>query len=160
MTNERLFPMQRGRGDEWRGPDRRRLEQLLADLDSEQFSVRRQARKELGQFGELAEPALRRLLAGKPSLEVRRQALALLERLETASASAESLRLSRAVIVLERIGDAPSVELLRRLAGGAAESRLTRDAAAALTRRTPRSAARVLPANGRRQSAGCVFASR
>jgi hypothetical protein len=116
------------------------LDRLLVDLDSDQFTVREQARKGLSQFGELAEPALRRRLDGKPSLEVRRQLFALLERIANEARSPESLRVLRVTAVLERIDTPESVELLRRLAGGAAEARLTREAAAALKRRTGQTA--------------------
>ena len=94
---------------------------------------------ELRQLGELAKPALRWTLEAKPSLEVRRQVLLLLEQIEEDARSPESLRIIRVTTVLERIGTAESMALLRRLAGGAAEARLTHEAAAALQRLTARS---------------------
>jgi WD40 repeat protein len=119
--------------------DRRRLDRWLANLDSDQFAVRETARKELIQLADLAKPGLRRTLDGKPSLEVRRQVLLLLEQIEDQARSPDSLRILRVTTVLERIGTADSMALLRRLAGGAAEARLTREAAAALQRLTARS---------------------
>ena len=47
--------------------------ELIANLDSDRFSVREEARKELAGLGELAEGALRKTLTGNPSLAVRRQ---------------------------------------------------------------------------------------
>jgi WD40 repeat protein len=118
--------------------DQRRLKPLLTDLDSASFAVREQARKELAGFGELAEPAMLRVLEDKPSLEVRRRVLELLEEIEKERKSPDSLRLLRATTVLERIGTAEAAKLLRRLAGGAAEARVSREAAAALERLTRR----------------------
>jgi hypothetical protein len=53
------------------GPEAKRLARLLADLDSDRFADRDKATRELEKLGRLAEPALRRLLADPPSLEVR-----------------------------------------------------------------------------------------
>jgi hypothetical protein len=89
--------------------DKRRLDRLLADLDSGEFPIREHARNELGKLGALAEPALRRTLDSKPSLEVRRQALALLDQIEKEAVSPEALRSSRVTAVLERIGTPESV---------------------------------------------------
>jgi hypothetical protein len=43
-------------------PDPQRLAQLLTELDSERFTVRKQAMEALEKWGELAEPALRQKL--------------------------------------------------------------------------------------------------
>src|SRR5262249_35636680 len=50
------------------------LQRLLADLDDQRLAVREKATRELEQYGELAELALEKLLAGKPDLETRRRA--------------------------------------------------------------------------------------
>jgi hypothetical protein len=50
-----------------------RVARLLADLDSDQFTVREQATKELEKLGEAVEPALREALNGKLSAEARRR---------------------------------------------------------------------------------------
>jgi RNA polymerase sigma factor (sigma-70 family) len=114
--------------------DPERLHRLLTDLESEQFAVREKAQEELTELGDLAEPALRKTLEGKPALEVRRRVQALLERLHAPVTKPELLRSLRAVAVLEDIGTAPARGLLEELARGAPEARLTREAKAALRR--------------------------
>jgi hypothetical protein len=110
------------------------LARLTANLDSDQFAVRDQATRELEALGELAEAALRKLLAAKPSLEARRRAEELLEKLRSPLPSGERLRSLRAVEALEHAGTEPAQRLLIRLAGGAPGARLTREAQAALQR--------------------------
>jgi WD40 repeat protein len=113
-----------------------RLTRLIADLDSAQFKVRGRASMELQRLGEQAEPALRRVLAGQPSPEVRRRVQALLDGVR--SLSDEELQLLRAVEVLEHTG-APGVrQVLKMLTTGAPEARLTREARASLDRLAPR----------------------
>lgn len=115
--------------------DRQHLARLIADLDSDGFTVREKARTALEQQGELAEDALRKTLQSRPSLEVRRQIEALLER-----SRAQQLRPSRAMLALEWM-DAPQArQLIETLARGTPEARLTREAKAAwhrLSRRSP-----------------------
>jgi RNA polymerase sigma factor (sigma-70 family) len=113
--------------------DGAQVQRLLAELNSGKFAVRDKASAELGRLGEAAEPALRKALDGRPSEELRRRLLKLLERLE-AVPSAERLRELRAVEVLEQIGTAAAVRELARLADGAPEARLTREARAARER--------------------------
>jgi len=105
-----------------------RLRRWLADLDSSQFQVRKQAQVALEQLGELAEPALRQTLAHRPTLEVRQRVEVLLERLRQPVTQPEALRSLRAVGVLEE------------LAAGVPEARLSREAKAALQRLARRSA--------------------
>jgi len=112
---------------------REQLTRWIADLDSPQFDVREKAGKELERLGELAEPVLRTLLAGKPSLEVRRRVKAILENLDPAR-SPSRMQALRAVEVLENIPTAEAQYALTVLAGGVAEARLTREAKASLER--------------------------
>jgi RNA polymerase sigma factor (sigma-70 family) len=109
-----------------------RLTGLIADLDSGRFMVRSQASKELRRLAELAEPALRRALAGKPSLETGRRLSALLE--ECRTPSTEQLQVLRALEALEHIGTAGARQLLKDLAQGAPRARASREAKAALER--------------------------
>jgi hypothetical protein len=111
-----------------KGADPQRLLRLLADLDSEQFSTRGKAQNELATLGELAEPALRQMLANKPSLEVTRRVQALLERLRGPVTRPELLQSLRAVAVLEDIGTPAARRVLEQLAIGVPEARLTREA--------------------------------
>jgi RNA polymerase sigma factor (sigma-70 family) len=113
-------------------PDPRRLARSIADLDSKQFAVRNQAMTELEKWAELAVPALKQALAGKPTLEVRRRVERLLQQL--AIPSGERLRRLRAVEVLEQIGSPEARQVLRALAQGTPLADLTRDAAKAVKR--------------------------
>jgi hypothetical protein len=116
-------------------PDAKRIQQMVADLDSKQFAVRDRAMRDLGQLGELAETALQQALKGSPNLEVRQRINGLLARCtETAVPAPERLRVLRSLEVLEGIGSAEAQRVLESLAGGAPESRLTREAAAAARR--------------------------
>jgi WD40 repeat protein len=116
-------------------PGAARLARLLADLDGKNFAVRQRAERELEALGELAAPALRELLAKKPSLEVCRRAERILAKLEEPSVPAAAvLRELRAVAALEWAGTAPARRHLRALAGGASGARLTTAAQAALKR--------------------------
>jgi HEAT repeat protein len=112
--------------------DEKELTALLADLDSPKFAVRLKAVKALADLGERIEGALRQVLAGKPTLEVRRSALSLLEKLD--DGRSDLLRAARAVELLEQLGTPEARALLRELAGGESAARLTRQASEALRR--------------------------
>jgi hypothetical protein len=118
--------------------DTMRIAALIKDLDSPRYSDRQQATTALEAFGELAEPALRRGLGGKPSLECRRRLEVLLGKVESAVPSPAQLRVLRAAAVLEWIGTAQARQLLQALAKGAPETRQTQEARAALDRLTKR----------------------
>jgi WD40 repeat protein len=98
----------------------RRMAELIAALDHDKYVVREKASRELAGLGELAEPALRRALAGRPSPEVRGRIELLLRNLpdrgETAAPSPEVLRWLRCVEVLERLGSAEARDALAVLA--------------------------------------------
>jgi RNA polymerase sigma factor (sigma-70 family) len=114
--------------------DDRKLARLIADLKSEEFAVREEAMRELEKLAELAEPALRAALKGKPELEARRRLERLVERLNVQALSLEALRALRAVEVLEEVGTPQAQAVLAELARGTGEARLTREARAALER--------------------------
>jgi WD40 repeat protein len=121
----------------------KRLADLIADLDSDQFRTREDAAQELQQLGELAASACRAALASRQSPEKRRRLNALVDRQahERVIPSAAALRAVRGVEVLEAIGTAEALRHLEELAAGALEARLTREARAALDRLTRRAAA-------------------
>jgi RNA polymerase sigma factor (sigma-70 family) len=123
--------------------DQDQLGKLLADLDSNQFEARKQAALELEKFGELAEPAFQKVLAGKPTAEVKRQVARLREKLWQANwhLSGERLRQERALEVLEHIGNPAARSLLERLAQGTPEARLTKEAKVTVERLTRRATA-------------------
>jgi WD40 repeat protein len=119
--------------------EQERLTRLIADLDSDRFETREHASVELRGLSEQAEPALRKALAARPSLEASRQLRSLLERVENRTFSAEQLHALRAIEVLEHIGSPEARQVLRTLAEGAPAAMLTREAKAALERQTHRS---------------------
>jgi hypothetical protein len=114
--------------------DPKRIARLIADLDNKRFAVRQRATSGLRQLGQRITPVLRRLLAAKPTPEVRRRVEDILARQEDRLVPAGQVREWRAVEVLERVGTAQSRELLRRLVAGAPDAALTREAKAALER--------------------------
>jgi WD40 repeat protein len=93
-----------------------RLARLIIDLDDDDFRVRERASAALAEAGGLAEPALRRALEGKPSVEVARRVRDLLEGMPPLSRDGARLRLLRTIEVLERIGTPEARQLLRTLA--------------------------------------------
>jgi hypothetical protein len=114
-------------------PDARRVAQLIADLDSDAFAVREKATRELMEMAEAAEPALRKVLAGKPSLELRRRTEPIVKKLDDWPVSSDSLRAWRALEVLEHLGTAEVRRLLQQLADGVPKARLTRGQGCAAT---------------------------
>jgi WD40 repeat protein len=114
--------------------DPQRLARLITDLDSKRFTVRQRAVEELEKLDDLAEPALRRALEGKPSLEFRRQAEEILRRLAGPVNDPAKRRALRAIEMLEYAGTPEARALLTDLAKGTPDLRLTREAKAALER--------------------------
>jgi hypothetical protein len=120
--------------------DQKRIDQCLADLDSRNFKTREKAVKELEGFGQLAVPSLDRKLAEKDlSLETRRRAVDLAQKLNKTVLSGDELRAIRAVEVLEGIGTAEAIAVLKDLAGGGDGPALTEQARKALARLARRS---------------------
>jgi WD40 repeat protein len=113
-------------------PSAERLQRLIADLDNNRFAVREKASRELEQLGELAEPALRGVLAGKPPPETRERVNAVLARRH--AWSGDRLRRWRVIQVLEGISTREAQSVLKTLAEGAPASRLTQETQAALDR--------------------------
>jgi WD40 repeat protein len=107
---------------------------LIANLDSDTFAVREQASAELARLGQLAGPALRKVLARRPSPEVQQRVDALVQGLEEKTWPPETMRSLRAIEVLEHARSSDARALLEKLAGGDPESRLTQEARAALAR--------------------------
>jgi WD40 repeat protein len=108
---------------------------LLRALDSPRFAEREQATRELSRLEGRAIRPLRRLLdSTEGSAESRRRAEAILEEIDGHPPEGEQLRETRAVEVLEAIGDAAARRLLSALASGDPDARLTRRAKEALTR--------------------------
>jgi hypothetical protein len=118
--------------------DAKRLEQLLSDLDNQEFSVRQKASKEIEKLGDAALSAVEQALARQnSSVEMRRQLELLQSHLSVPAG--ERLRELRALEVLERVGTREARQVLQTLAAGAPDARLSREAKAALDRLTKRS---------------------
>jgi RNA polymerase sigma factor (sigma-70 family) len=103
------------------------VNKLLADLDSDRFTVREEAMKALERLGPAIEMELRKALEGQPSAEAR-------SRIERLLDGWQFPRQRRTIAVLEAIGTPEAREVLRRLANGAPGATLTREAKAALDR--------------------------
>jgi RNA polymerase sigma factor (sigma-70 family) len=108
------------------------VDSLIADLNSDDFQIRDKATSELDDLGDTVKPALRKVINGQPSAEVRSRVNRLLEKLATPTP--ELLRGLRAVEALEAVGGPEVRRVLVKIAKGAAGSRLTREANAALKR--------------------------
>jgi WD40 repeat protein len=111
-----------------------RIKNLISDLNSEQFETRERASAELERLGEIAASAMKKALADKPSLEMRRRLEPLLAKLKRPYTSAERLRTLRALEALEHIGNDEAKKILRTMADGAPGTAETEDAKASLKR--------------------------
>ncbi|MCK4627098.1 MAG: HEAT repeat domain-containing protein, partial [Phycisphaerae bacterium] len=89
--------------------------QLIANLDSKKYAVREKATKQLALLGPLAEPALRKALAAKPSPEAQARIKALLKMSSGTFISRAVLRVVRAISVLEQIDTPTARKFLREL---------------------------------------------
>lgn len=117
------------------GVDEKRLALLIADLSDEKFAVRERAAVELEKFGDLAEPALRKVMDNQPNLDLAKRVQRILDRLEPGrELPPDVARVVRAIEVLEQLGTPEVRQFLQTLAEGAPGARLTREAQAALKR--------------------------
>jgi hypothetical protein len=114
--------------------DKKRLAELIADLDADSFENREAASHELAQLGERACGALRQALQDRPSAEAKNRIKELLDKVEMRPAQPEVLQSLRAIEVLEHIGTPEARRLLETLASGADDARITLDAKASLKR--------------------------
>jgi RNA polymerase sigma factor (sigma-70 family) len=117
------------------GIEAKKLEQLVKDLDSNDFETREKATAELEKLGEIARPALDRILKSQPALETQQRVERIIEKMVTGQPPPpEVLRSIRAVRVLQMIGSPEAKQLLATLAKGAPGDRLTVEADAVLQR--------------------------
>src|SRR5262249_17167643 len=110
------------------------LARLIEELDGDKSERRERAARELERLREAAQPALQKVLTGKPGLEMRRRVEVILTKIEGALRDPEQMRGPRAIERLEHMAVPAARELLQKLAGGAPEALLTREAKAALGR--------------------------
>jgi len=121
-------------------PAAQAFDHMLADLDSNDFTVRDRAMKSLTGLERSAIPALKQAQEGKLSLEVGKRVEQLLTDADSPTASPERVRDLRALAILEQIGTAEARDTIKKVAGGAPEARLTHEAKAALFRLSERTA--------------------
>jgi hypothetical protein len=112
---------------------------LIADLDDDDYTVRSQATNALEEIGALAEPSLRKVLRGTPTIEVKRRAEKLIAIVADPVPPAKQLRQLRALVVLEEIGIPEARRIVESLAKGNPDVRLTWEARMALERLGKRS---------------------
>ena len=114
--------------------DVKKIDRWLADINSGNFATRNQASKELEKLGELAIPALKKVLTSQPTLETQRRVEPLLEKLTSGALTAEQVRIVRAIEVLEKLGTSEARQVLDALAQGAPGALPTRQAQTVLDR--------------------------
>jgi hypothetical protein len=107
---------------------------LITALASDSRPAREEATRELANYAELVEPALRVALRAARDPEQRTRLRRLLAPLERGRLSARQRREARAVEIVERLGSREAVAFLRRLGQGVAHATLTREAKGARER--------------------------
>jgi HEAT repeat protein len=116
------------------------IRQLITELDDKRFEVRERAARELKGFGPIVEPALRRVLKGQPSEEVRKRLEEVLAALRPPAGQlpAYQLRGLRALQALEHIGTPAAAQALQALAKQFPQTDIGQEAKAAQERITKR----------------------
>jgi WD40 repeat protein len=114
--------------------DMKRVAELIAALDSNQFKVRQQANTELSKLDERVVPVIDKVLANNPPLEIKKRLEDLRKHMSSPVLQGERLRMVRAVEILERIGTAEARQVLQALADGAPGALVTTTAQTALGR--------------------------
>jgi hypothetical protein len=114
--------------------DVKRIEKLVAELDSENFATRNQAIAELGTVGEVAVVPLERFMEKPPSEEARERAKLLLKKLGEPAFTPDRLRVLEAIELLERLGTANAITLLEEIERDALIAPIHREARQALQR--------------------------
>ena len=99
------------------------LAQLVTDLDHKTFGVRQKATVDLEKLAGQARAELEKAFVKPASAEAHSRLKRLLDRLDNQAASADEVRVVRALEILERLGTPEARELLQVLAGGAPEAR-------------------------------------
>jgi WD40 repeat protein len=107
----------------------KQIQQWVQDLDSNQFTVRKNAAAELERFAFGHEELLRKSLQDAGSLEVRQRLELILQRLDP-----QRLRLGRMLEVLEWLGTPQARQFLQTLVAQTEDPALSREAAASLKR--------------------------
>jgi hypothetical protein len=127
LLKNRLKPVKVG--------EARRVQQLLLDLDSEEFAVREKASEQLKKLDSKIDPSLCLALRGALSAEARQRLEAVLAgRTGRFAFPAETVRTIRAIQVLEQIGSLEAVGILKTLSTGIGTAPETQEAKESLQR--------------------------
>ncbi|MCK4625494.1 MAG: hypothetical protein KAV00_09315, partial [Phycisphaerae bacterium] len=111
------------------------VKRLIADLDDDEYKVRKRASEELAGFGNAIDSDIREALKKPTSLEAKIRLEAVLKVVSYPLPNTpESLRKYRSVQILEWIGTKKAQGVLKKLAAGHAGASLTQDAKSALAR--------------------------
>jgi WD40 repeat protein len=114
--------------------DLKRIEKLVAALDSEKYAIREQAGKELMTVGELAIVPLQRLLEKPTSPEGRERANLLLKKFGVPSLTPEHQRVLLAIDLLYQLRSVAAIELLQEIERDALIPQIRTEAHKALQR--------------------------
>lgn len=114
--------------------DPRELEKLVDELDNPKYAARLEAERSLEKLGDIAAAAIKKRLAGTPTLEMGRRLETLSKKLDAQVVATETLQALRAIEALELIGTPEARAVLEGLAKGAAGHRLTEEARQSLMR--------------------------
>lgn len=108
--------------------------QLTKMLGAADFEIRKKATEQLGRYSSSFEPGLRDLFETSEAAEDRMRLAQVRKVGAFGSSDLETLRASRAIQVLERIGSVRSERILDSLAKGAPSAKVTQEARSALER--------------------------
>lgn len=117
--------------------DPARVKKLFRDLDSTQFSTRMLAMTELPKFGRWMEGRLDAAIVDPPSLEYKRRAEMLKEKLNVTNSpplAQERMRIRRVMLMCEQVGGPDAVTALRKLAERGPEEDIREEAELSLRR--------------------------
>jgi WD40 repeat protein len=117
--------------------DPKRVDQLFADLNSEQYKIRTDATKELEKYGIWMKGRLLAVHKNPPTLEVQRRVDQMLAKLDvpgSLSLEQERLRVRRVMLIMEQTATPESRTVLEKLVVGAPEADLQTEAKASLER--------------------------
>jgi WD40 repeat protein len=113
--------------------DQNIIRQWIADLDSDKFTIRQTAAKELEKIGDQVKAPIENAMKGKITLETRRRLEHILNNLPDVPGPG-AVRNIRAIMALERIASSEAQGVLEALARGAPGARETEEAKGSLDR--------------------------
>ena len=114
-------------------PEVRKIACWIADLDSNELTMRDTATKELKRLGSQAAAPIEKAVKGTPGPETRKRLEQIAEVVDDV-VDPKTLRVIRAVTVLEQIGSPEARAILQTLAKGAQGVRETEESKSALAR--------------------------